>query len=210
MPRLGVETVRPLRHEGRVFRAAWIPDPAHHQACAGLLSRYGFAVLDASRPGVTLHLHAPAIEPMTWRDLLYEGRPDTADSLGQVVDLAITRARDGGVFIERITLTGHAGLPGCCALGARLDDCVFDGRLSDVQTRQLRRLRPYLAEDAVIEIRQCGSAAGDAGTALLTAIHRAARCTVISYVGDFRFGFSGRAAIKRIDTEGRVEVVEPE
>lgn len=207
-PRLLVETVRPLRHESRVIRAHWIQDPAHTQACAGLLSRYGFAVLDQEKPGITLHFHAPAIEPMSWVDLLYEGRPATAHSLGRVVDQAIAQARDQGVLIERITLTGHAGLPGCCALGARLEDCVFNGRLSETQTRQLRRLRRYLAEDAVIELRQCTSAAGDEGTALLTAIHRAARCTVVSYVGDFRFGFSGRATIKRVDAEGHVEVVE--
>ena len=224
------QDVRRLRYEARVIHQstleaiAGLADDstlrgAAAQALAHWLTRYHFVVLETrpggdraapTTPGLVVHVHAPAIEAMSRTDLLWEGRPRPAHSLGRLIDYVIFSARDQGRPLQRLIITGHAGLPGCCALGSRLEDCVFNGRLSPHQAQQFRRLRPYLADHAVIELRQCGSAAGKAGDRLLASIHEAAGCSVVGYPHDFRFGFSRYALYKQISRAGEIETFTPD
>ena len=176
--------------------------PGQASAARRWLVGRGWAVLDGGRPGLVLHYHADGVEAMSAADLLWEGLPREAVTMQAMVDEVITRCREAGRPIARLTVTGHAGLEGCAAWGRTLDDCTFRGELTPYQRGQLRRLRPYLAGDAVIELRQCTTAGGQVGLNLLHAVHEASGAAAVSYPGDFPFGQSEGATRIRVDEQG--------
>lgn len=180
--------------ESRVIRSGvldrLIADSAGRMLVERWLVRGGAIVLNDDQPGLDLHYYAQGIEAMTPTDRLWERWPRRADTIQQLVDQAITQARTTRRPIARLTVTGHAGLPGCAAFGGTVDDCVFRGQPSAYIRSQLVRLRPYLADDAEIELRQCGTGAGIEGTRLLLAIHRLTAARTSSYLSDFHFGDS--------------------
>lgn len=198
-------SIQPVAYESRIIDRQWIKavceGPQQQAIVRAWLDRRDTLVLDRSHDGLTLHFFAEGIKAMTPADRLWEGLPRRADSLQDLVDHAIRRARGSRRPIHKLIITGHAGLPGCSALGGTLRDCTFEGRLSPYQTRQLSRLRPYLCDDAEIELRQCGTGNGPEGTALLRSIHIATGAMVSSYLSDFHFGDS--AAHPRIQFSDR-------
>ncbi len=199
-----------LPHEAFVIRsdalARACPDDRQRRTAEHWLARCGGVVLNTDQPGVELHFFAEGIEAMTPADRLWEGVPRRAKSLQDLVDHAIRRAREGRRPISRLVITGHAGLPGCAALGGTIDDCVFEGRLSHYQRRQLARLRPYLADDAEIELRQCVTGRGEEGRRLLTALHDVTGAAAVSYLADFHFGDAANHPRVRVDEGGwRIE-----
>lgn len=204
--------VRHLPDERRVIRSAQLDaitsDPAQRTATEAWLAERGAVALSTDQPGLTLHYYANGIEAMTLRDQLWEAMPRRADTMQALIDHAIARARAQRRTIAHLIITGHAGLPGCCAFGGTLDDCAFRGELTLYQRDQLQRLRPYLADDAEIELRQCTTAQGKPGQALLTAIHRATGAAASSYTGDFYFGDSASHPRVLVDADGP-SVIEP-
>lgn len=195
-----------LPNESRVIHAdrvrLGVANPEDRQAALRWLRLQGAVVLEDDTPGLELNYYAQGIEAMTRADLIWEGLPKRADSLQMLVDDAITQARQAERPIHRLVIIGHAGLPGCAALGGTLDDCVFKGRLSAYQKRQLVRLRPYLAQDSEIELRQCVTGFGEQGQRLLTAIHQLTSATAISYLADLHFGDSAAHPTIRVDHDG--------
>ncbi|MFN3165881.1 MAG: DUF4347 domain-containing protein [Phycisphaeraceae bacterium] len=195
-----------LPGEARVIDAdrlgALCDDAGQHALLSRWLAERGVAVLDRRGPGLALHYYAQGIDAMTRIDRLWEGLPREAESLQDLVDHAITQAREQGKPIRHLVIAGHAGLPGCAAFGGTLDDCVFDGKLSDYQRRQLARLRPYLADDAEIELRQCVTGRGREGQRLLAALHDVTGAAASSYLADFHFGDSANHPRVRFDANG--------
>lgn len=178
------------------------PDGPRRETVARWLIRRGAVILDDGQADLTLHYFAEGIAAMTATDRAWEGLPRRANSLQDLVDHAITRSRAEARPITTLIITGHAGLPGCAALGGTIDDCVFEGKLTDYQRRQLVRLRPYLASDATIELRQCVTGSGKEGQRLLTAIHQTTGAAAVSYLADFHFGDSAAHSKVRVDREG--------
>ncbi len=191
-----------------VLRAVGTSEPQREQVVRWLTDR-GVVILRDDLPGLKLHFYAQGIEAMTYTDRLWEGLPRRADTLQGLIDHAITRARAERKAISTLIITGHAGLPGCAALGGTLDDCVFEGKLTDYQQRQLVRLRPYLAADAMIELRQCVTGSGEEGQRLLTAIHEVTGAAAVSYLADFHFGDSDNHPRIHLDNTG-VRFISPE
>lgn len=185
-----------------VHLAAICDDAEQHALLSRWLAERGVAVLDRAGPGLTLHFYAQGIDAMTRVDRLWEGLPREAASLQDLIDHAITRSCEEGRPIGHLVIAGHAGLPGCAAFGATLDDCVFSGKLSDYHRRQLVRLRPYLADDAEIELRQCVTGSGKEGQRLLAALHEITGATASSYLADFHFGDSANHPRVRYDENG--------
>lgn len=151
---------------------------------------------------LTLHVYVQAIDPLTHTDWLWEGMPRRADSMQHLIDTAIARCRTTNRPLSQLIITGHSGVGGTAAFGSTLDDCVFRGRLTPYHRDQLARLRPYLADHATIEIRQCTAALGEDGTRLLTQIHLTTGATATGYFGDFYFGKTGEVARKQVDQHG--------
>lgn len=172
------------------------------------LTQRGGIVVNEGHAGLELRYFAQGIEKMTLGDRLWEGLPTPAKSLQSLVDSAISQARETRQPINRLVIIGHAGLPGCAALGGTLDDCVFEGKLSDYQRRQLIRLRPYLARESEIELRQCVTGKGPQGQRLLTAIHQLTGASATSYLADFHFGDSAAHPLVRVDGEG-LKIIPP-
>lgn len=168
----------------------------------------GGVVLDDDGPGLTLHFYAEGIESMTLADKLWEGLPTRAKSLQHLMDTTIGTARAKGQPIGHLIIAGHAGLPGCAAWGSTMDDCSFRGRLTTYQHQQLSRLRPYLASDAEIELRQCGTGSGEEGRRLLTAIYKVTGVKTSSYLADFHFGDAANHPRVRMGPDG-FEILEP-
>jgi len=156
---------------------------------------------DPDQP-LTLHVYVEAIDPITRADWLWEGMPRRCDSMQDLIDTAIQRCRTTGRPLSKLIITGHSGVGGTAAFGSTLDDCVFRGRLSPYHRDQLARLRPYLANDATVEIRQCTAALGEDGTRLLTQIHQTTGATVTGYFGDFYFGKTSKIVKKQVDHRG--------
>ena len=204
--------IQRLDDERRVVRTAALDaitrTPAQRMAVERWLTRRGAVVLDRAQPGLDLHFHADGIQAMTPVDLIWEGRPKRAKSLQHLVDTLITRCRETRQPIGHLIIVGHAGLPGCCALGETLDDCVFRGILTGYQKRQLNRLRPYFANDAQIELRQCTAGKGKEGILLLKTLHRVTGAAASSYEGDFYFGMSSSHPRIIADDKG-VRLIEP-
>lgn len=196
----------PLEHEDLVVRSDLIDAMPGHLGVKEKLVRAwadgGGVVLDGDRPGLTLHYYAEGIEAMTLADKLWEGLPKRADSMQALIDEVIGKSRSTGRPIGHLIITGHAGLPGCSAFGGTIDDCTFRGRLSAYQREQLARLRPYLAADAEIELRQCGTASGEEGQRLLTAIYEVTGAVTSSYLADFHFGDSAAHPRIRVGASG--------
>lgn len=176
--------------------------PGQHALARTLLARFGIKVLEQDGPGLTLRFYVQAIEAMTLADRAWEGLPRRADSMQQLIDEAITQSRAERRPIGQLVIIGHAGLPGCAVFGGTPDDCVFKGRLSAYQRKQLARLRRYLAPDAEIELRQCVSGSGQAGQALLTAVHEMTGAGVSAYLADFHFGDSDAHPRIVVDASG--------
>ena len=202
-----------LRNEGRVVDASVLAtlygeNTHQRQAAERWLTRRRAVILNNDQPGLTLRFAADGIEAMTLADRLYEGLPRRAESLQSLIDHAITQARQQRRPIRQLIIIGHAGLPGCAALGSTLDDCVFKGKLSAYQRRQLVRLRPYLADDAEIELRQCVTGSGKEGKRLLTALHQVTGATASSYLADFHFGDSANHPRIRVDRDS-VQFIKP-
>lgn len=201
-----VPSVAPLKHESLVARSALFDVlPGNASMRATMRSRWqawGGAVLNTDERGLTLHYYAQGIKAMTTVDKLWEGLPKRADSLQSLMDEAIGRARSTGRPIDHLIIAGHAGLPGCSALGGTLEDCTFRGVLTGYQRRQLARLGPYLASDAEIELRQCGTGSGDEGRRLLDAIYQATGVATSSYLADFHFGDAANHPRVRVGPEG--------
>lgn len=151
---------------------------------------------------LTLHVYVEGIDVLARSDWLWEGMPRRCDSMQELIDLAITRCRATGRPLSHLIIVGHSGVGGTAAFGSSLDDCVFRGRLSPYHRDQLARLRPYLADDAVIEIRQCTAALGNDGTRLLTQIHQASGAAATGYFGDFYFGKANAIVRKQVDQHG--------
>lgn len=195
-----------LPNEHLVFQARLLnalPVPSSVKAYARQIWRAnGGAILDPKQGQLTLHFYVQAIKPLTLADRLWEGLPQRADSMQQLIDHAITRARTTSQPIDHLIIAGHAGLPGCCAFGGTLDDCVFEGRLTTYQTQQLARLKPYLARDAQIELRQCRTGSGKQGQQLLTRIYQTTGATTTSYLADFHFGDSNAHPRIRVGANG--------
>lgn len=186
-----------------------ICDSGHQRrAVERWLTDRGAVVLNADQPGLTLHFFADGIEAMSRVDRAWEGLPQRAQTIQHLIDEAIHQAREARRPITHLIIAGHAGLPGCATFGGTLDDCVFDGRVTDYQRAQLVRLRPYLAKDAEIELRQCTTGSGPEGKALLTTLHRTTGASASSYLGDFYFGLSDRYPRIVVDAEG-VSVAAP-
>lgn len=202
-----------MANEQRVIRAQALETicstPEQASEVSAWLARRGFTVLHTEQSGLTIHLFAEGIEKMTPADRVWEGLPRQATSLQDLVDHSITRARSAGQPIGHLIVTGHAGLPGCSALGGTLDDCTFNGRLTGYQRRQLRRLQPYFTPESEIELRQCVTGSGKEGQRLLTAIHQTTSAAVSSYLSDFHFGDSAAHPRIRIDREG-IGFVQPD
>lgn len=192
--------------ESRIVRSAQLdavcPDRDGRAVLEAWLTNHGVVVLNEGQAGLALHYYVEGIEAMTVADRIWEGLPRKADSLQALVDHAITHARTEHQPIRQIIITGHAGLPGCAALGGTLDDCVFNGNLTGYQRRQLIRLRPYLADDAQIELRQCVTGFGKEGQRLLTALHDLTGATASSYLSDFHFGDSAAHPRVQVNEEG--------
>jgi len=203
--RFGPAVVR-MAHERRVIHADALTrlceNPEQQARVQQWLVQHGIVVLNSDQGGLTLHYFAEGIETMTPADRLWEGLPVRADTLQQLVDHAITQARQTGRPIGHLIVTGHAGLPGCAAWGGTLDDCTFRGELTGYQRLQLRRLQPYLAPDAEIELRQCATGSGARGELLLRSIHHITGVTASSYLGDFHFGDSTNHPRIRFSDEG--------
>lgn len=204
---------RVLRHEQLLaYAQSFAPDA--ETAAAGyrdlhrLATALGFAVLRDNGQPLTIHVYCDAIEPLAAGDKIWEGLPRRVDSTQHLIDLAIARCRATGKPLARLIILGHSGVGGTGAFGSTPDDCVFRGRLADHQRQQLARLRPYLAEDAVIELRQCSAGQGHEGTRLLEQVHAATGAAAESYFGDFYFGKTDREPRKRVDAEG-VRVIRP-
>lgn len=196
--------VVPLERERLVARQGVLDAVCTNAASRGAAERWlsarGVAVLGG--PGLTLHFYAEGIDTMSRIDLLWAGLPRRAASLQDLVDHTIRSARASGRPVRHLIITGHAGLPGCSALGGTLDDCTFEGRLNPYQRQQLARLRPYLALDAEIELRQCVTGSGKEGQDLLTAIHHATGAAASSYLADFHFGDTAAHPRVRVDAQG--------
>jgi len=201
-----VPRVEPLANEDRVVRSAWfdaLPGGAGWRAKARRWwEARGGVVLDLDEPGLVLHFYAEGIKKMTLADKLWEGLPERADSLQALMDAVIGRARETGRPVQHLIVAGHAGLPGCSALGGQVADCTFRGVLSTYQRQQLARLRPYLAPGAEIELRQCGTGSGKEGQRLLTAIYETTGAATSSYLADFHFGDANNHPRVRVGAEG--------
>jgi len=201
-----VPEVTPLRNEDRVARSSWFDalpiGERWRQRAQRWWSARGGVVLQLDEPGLVLHFYAQGIKKMTLADRVWEGLPKRADSLQALMDEVIGEARDTGRPIRHLIVAGHAGLPGCSALGGQMEDCVFRGRLSTYQRQQLARLRPYLAPDAEIELRQCGTGSGKEGERLLTAIYQVTGAATSSYLADFHFGDADRHPRVRVGANG--------
>lgn len=89
-----------------------------------------------------------------------------------------------------------------------MEDCTFRGKLTSYQRKQLTRLRPYLAEDAQIELRQCGTGSGKEGQRLLTAIYETTGAATSSYLADFHFGDAANHPRVRVGPKG-FEIIRP-
>lgn len=198
--------ITPIHAESRVVRADQVQaicnSTAQQKRVAAWLKARRVTILSVDQTGLALHYYAQGIDTMTQADLLWEGLPRRADSLQALVDHAITRCHATGRPIRRLTIAGHAGLPGCAAFGGTNHDCVFKGRLSAYQRLQLVRLRPYLARDAEIELRQCTTGSGKEGQALLTALHQLTGAAASSYLSDFHFGDSAAYPRVLVDAKG--------
>ena len=196
----------PLEHEGLVVRSSLINALPGTLGIKARLVRVwedgGGVVLEGDRPGLKLHYYAEGIEAMTLADKLWEGLPKRADSMQALIDEVIGKSRSTGRPISHLIVTGHAGLPGCSAFGGTMDDCTFRGVLSAYQRDQLARLRPYLAVGAEIELRQCGTASGEEGKRLLTAVYEITGATTSSYLADFHFGDSAAHPRIRVGVNG--------
>ena len=207
-----VPKVTPLPHEDHVLRSALIDAlpgrTSHHLIAERLWTMTGGVILDLDGPGLTLHFYAQGIEKMTLADRMWEGLPRRADTMQDLIDHAISRSRTTGQPIAHLIIAGHAGLPGCSAFGGTIDDCTFRGKLSGYQRRQLARLRPYLARQAEIELRQCVTGSGIEGERLLTAIYEVTGASTSSYLADFHFGDSASHPRVRVGPKGH-EVVKP-
>jgi hypothetical protein len=208
-----VPKVTPLEHEDRVMRSAWLDMLPGGERWHGLVRRWweagGGVVLALDEPGLVLHFYAEGIKKMTLADRVWEGLPRRADSLQDLMDEVIGRARETGRPIRHLIIAGHAGLPGCSALGGEMEDCTFRGLLSTYQRQQLARLRPYLAPDAEIELRQCGTGSGKEGQRLLTAIYETTGASTSSYLADFHFGDADHHPRVRVGEKG-FEIIKPE
>ncbi|MEM1353446.1 MAG: hypothetical protein AAGC44_06665 [Planctomycetota bacterium] len=154
------------------------------------------------RHPLTLHVYVEGIDRVARSDWVWEGMPRRMASMQDLIDTAIRRCREAGRPLSMLIITGHSGIGGTAAFGSTLDDCVFRGRLSAYQRDQLARLRPYLADDAVIELRQCSAALGNEGTRLLTQVHQASGAAVTGYFGDFYFGKTNQVVKKQVDEQG--------
>lgn len=201
-----IPTVERLAGEEWVVRSAWL------NALPPSFRRYweawGGVVLDVESTGLTLHFYAEGIKAMTLADKVWEGLPKRAKSLQHLVDDAITRARSERQPIRRLIIAGHAGLPGCSALGGQMEDCTFRGVLTTYQREQLARLRPYLARGAEIELRQCVTGSGKHGQRLLTAIYETTGVATSSYLADFHFGDANNHPRVRVGPDG-FKIVKP-
>lgn len=206
-------TVTTLEGEDRVVTSSLIealPGGGRFGSIArGVWSAGGGVVLEDDRPGLVLHYYAEGIKAMTLVDKVWEGLPRRAESLQALIDEVITRARTERRPIGQLIIAGHAGLPGCSALGGQMEDCTFRGRLTTYQRKQLTRLRPYLAKDAQIELRQCGTGSGKEGQRLLTAIYETTGATTSSYLADFHFGDAANHPRVQVGPRG-FEIVEPD
>lgn len=207
-----VPRIVPLEHEDRVLRSAFIESLPSHAALRSIATRVwtssGGVVLDMDGPGLTLHFYAQGIENMTLTDRVWEGFPRRADTMQGLIDHAITRSREAKQPIALLIIAGHAGLPGCAAFGGTIDDCAFRGRLSGYQKRQLARLRPYLAIESEIELRQCVTGSGKEGQRLLTSIYEITGAATSSYLADFHFGDAAAHPRVRVGDKG-FELVRP-
>lgn len=207
-----VPRVTPLPDEQLVARSTVIDamrvDKGFASHLLDIWQANGGVILDDRRPGLTLHFYAEGIEAMTLTDKLWEGLPKRSKSLQHLMDEAIGKARKARQPIAHLIIAGHAGLPGCSAWGGTMDDCTFRGRLTTYQRQQLARLRPYLAADAEIELRQCGTGSGKAGQRLLTTIYDITGAAASSYLADFHFGDSAAHPRVRVGADG-FEIVKP-
>ncbi|MFK7790215.1 MAG: hypothetical protein AB8C95_12080 [Phycisphaeraceae bacterium] len=201
-----VPRVTPLPGEHLVARSAFIDatpvGKGYGSHLFNIWQAGGGVVLDAGRPGLTLHFYAEGIEAMTLTDKLWEGLPTRAESMQHLMDETIGQSRKARQPIAHLIITGHAGLPGCSAWGGTMDDCTFRGRLTTYQRQQLTRLRPYLASDAEIELRQCGTGSGKAGQRLLTAVYEITGAATSSYLADFHFGDAANHPRVRAGADG--------
>lgn len=205
-----VPKVKHLPNEALVVRSALLDVlPSQRSRVRRLWSSWGGVVLDIEDPGLTLHFYAEGIKAMTLADKVWEGLPTRAESLQDLMDEVIGRARETGQPIRHLIIAGHAGLPGCSALGGQMEDCTFRGVLSTYQREQLTRLRPYLARGAEIELRQCGTGSGKEGQRLLTAIYQATGAATSSYLADFHFGDADNHPRVRVGADG-FEIVKPD
>ena len=207
-----VPKVAPLPDEHLVARSAFIDAMWVGKGFAphlfDLWQANGGVILNDRGPGLTQHFYAEGIEAMTLTDKLWEGLPKESKSLQHLMDESIGKARKARRPIARLIIAGHAGLPGCSAWGGTIDDCTFRGRLTTYQRQQLARLRPYLAADAEIELRQCGTGSGKEGQRLLTTIYDITGAAASSYLADFHFGDSAAHPRVRVGADG-FEMIKP-
>ncbi len=200
-----VPRVTPLKGESLVVRSSFIKAMPLRGLGLGLFQVWqagGGVVLDEDEPGLTLHFYAEGIDAMTLADKLWEGLPKRAKTLQHLIDETIGQARTKRQPVGHLIIAGHAGLPGCSALGGTMDDCTFRGRLTTYQRQQLARLRPYLAADAEIELRQCVTGSGKEGQRLLTAIYETTGAATSSYLADFHFGDAANHPRVRVGSRG--------
>lgn len=205
-------TAKPLENEDLVIRVALVEALPGWFGVRDTLQRAwvadGGVLLDTSEQGLKLHYYAEGIKAMTTADKLWERLPRRADSMQQLIDEVIGRSRSTSRPISHLSIAGHAGLPGCSAFGGTMDDCTFRGVLSPYQRDQLARLRPYLASDAEIELRQCGTGSGKEGQRLLTKIYQITGASASSYLADFHFGDSAAHPRVRVGPNG-LEFINP-